>query len=375
MSTQSAPVIPPRPIRGHKEQRTAHTGNDIPRIPPRPMRRSDRSISPQRQDSFAPSPLNEPTFTVNHGSLVGMSHEFGLDASTSALPQRPPSVTLPSIGQEGNEYAAFFEKPVETSDQSHADIASSPATRNIGRDLELHAPKPALPTSSAKARIATVTRTDSNQAAAAGIGKTHHEDEKEPHTRLLKPKASFASQPSSASTERTSSTQPGDSESGIPEIGQRVPMYPNAGDVQAPSPSPFAHSTLLGGGGHHESQHRSSRHHVRTRSGREHFQGPPGSYGLHGHGTPVYDKFEKAWYDKHPEALEREEHGEYGPGIGGGRGPWALSREELDRLVRETATKGAGVGEFTAQQSTFRLKSTDSEQERLRLCWALRMRR
>lgn len=347
MSTQSAPIIPPRPIRGHKEQRPAHAGNDIPRIPSRPSRRTDRSISPQRRDSFAPSPLNEPSFTVNHASLAGTAHDFGLDVSGSAAPQRPPSVTLPSIGQEGNEYANFYEKPTETSDKSHPGATVSPATRNIGIELELHAPKPALPTSSAKARIATVTRTDSSQAAAVGIGKAHHDDDKDPHMRPLKAKASFTSHHSSASTERASSTQPGDSEHGIPEIGQRVPMYPHAGDVQAPSPSPFVHMAPFGGGaaGHHESQHRASRHHVRTRSGREHFHGPPGSYGLHGHGTLVYDKFEKAWYDKHPEALEREGHGEYGPGIGGGRGAWALSREELDRLVRETAAKGAGVGE------------------------------
>ncbi|KAI9792828.1 MAG: hypothetical protein M1816_001560 [Peltula sp. TS41687] len=354
MSTQSAPVIPPRLARINKEQRPARASNDIPRIPPRPARRSDRSISPQRQDSFAPSPLNEPNFAVNHRSLDGIAQKYVFDASASAVPQRPPSVTLPSIGQEGNEYAGFYEKPVDTSNQSQAGATSSPATRNVGVDLELHAPKPALPTSSAKARIATVTRTDSSQAAAVGIGKTHHDDDKDPHLRPLKAKASFASQHSLASAERASSTQPGDSEHGIPEIGQRVPMYPHAGDVQAPSPSPFMHNSPFGGGAgaYNEGQHRSSRHHLRTRSSREHFHGPPGSYGLHGHGTPAHDKFEKAWYDKHPEALEREEHGEYGPGIGGGRGAWALSREELDRLVRETAAKGVGVGTSPAVLGT-----------------------
>lgn len=347
MSTTSLPPIPPRPVRGQKEQqqRPSVAENDMPRIPPRPARRTDHSTSPQR-DSFAPSPLNEPKFVVHNGSLAAVLQDNGGDTSGSTLPPRPPSVTLPSIGQEGTEYASFYEKPVPSVDAADTDQTAKPATRNIGTDLELHAPKPALPTSSAEARVSTVTRTDSSQAAAAGIGKPH-EDDKDPHTRPLKARASFASHHSTASTERASSTQPGDSEQGIPEIGQRVPMYPHAGDVQAPSPAPYAYGSVgPGAGSQPEGQHRAGRHHGRTRSGRETFYGPPGSYGLHGHGTPIHDKFEKAWYEKHPDALGREGHGEYGPGLAGGRGAWALSREDLDRIVWETASKGAGVGKW-----------------------------
>ncbi len=314
------------------------TGAEVPLIPPRPAHRVDRSVSPNR-DSFARSPLNESSFAVN-----SKGHHNGLYRASFAARSVPAgsneaSVKLPSIGQEGVEYASFYENAADEPTSTQSDeVTSAPQTRNVGKDLELHAPKPALPTSSATARIATVTRTDSSQAAAVGLGKVAADD-RDPHLRSLRAKASFTSHDSSTPLERVSSTQSaGDGEQGIPEIGQRVPMYPNAGDVQAPSPSPFGPSG--------EGYHRAGRHHGRTRSGREHFLGPPGSYGLHGHGTTVHDRFEKAWYEKHPEALEREEHGEYGPGIGGGRGEWALSREDLDRIVRETASRGAGVGEF-----------------------------
>ena len=316
----------------------------LPTVPPRPARMRQRSMSPHR-DTFALSPLSQTFSAPSNPSQPSVLYGHGENTSSSSLPQRPPSVTLPSIGQEGSEYESILDEQAE-SRESPAATGTNPAdpreTRNVGDDIKLHAPKPALPTSSAKARIATVTRTDSQQAAAAGIGKAHGDDS-EPHARPLKARASFASQNSSASTERPASTQPSENEHGIPEIGQRVPMYPNAGDVQAPSPSPFAQQAPSGIGFYNDGQHRPGRHHSRTRSGKEQLL-PPGSYGLHGHGTPVQDRFEKAWYEKHPEALEREEHGEYGPGIGGGRGEWALSSDDLNKIVRETASRGAGLG-------------------------------
>ncbi|KAI9887314.1 MAG: hypothetical protein M1823_000830 [Watsoniomyces obsoletus] len=347
MSAPSVPSVPPRPARMPKEPpRSVTMGAEIPLIPPRPAHRIDRSASPNG-DSFAPSPLNESSFVVNHKG--NHNDLYRASFANLALPtgSNEPSVKLPSIGQEGVEYANFYENAAAAEELAAAqsdEVTSAPQTRNVGEDLELHAPKPGLPTSSAKARIATVTRTDSSQAAAMGLGKIAGDD-RDPHLRPLRAKASFTSHDSSTPLERVSSTQSaGDGEQGIPEIGQRVPMYPNAGDVQAPSPSPFlTGGSTPGFGPSGEGQHRGVRHHARTRSGREHFHAPPGSYGLHGHGTTVHDRFEKAWYEKHPEALEREEHGEYGPGIGGGRGEWALSREDLDRIVRETASRGAGV--------------------------------
>ncbi|MCJ1386843.1 hypothetical protein MMC17_009971 [Xylographa soralifera] len=337
------PQIPPRPNRAQVHQTSTTTMLEPPKVPPRPsQRRVDRSESPHR-DSFARSPLNEAPLAINHGNIsTGLHSRNGPNASNSSLslPARPPSVSLPSIGQEGNEYAELaYEEPGTT-----LESGSPTQTRNVGSDLPLYAPKPSLSTSSAKARIATVTRTDSSQAAAIGIGEAatpSQADDKDPYTRSLNPRESFSSTRSSASTERPSSTQV-DDEHGIPEIGQRVPMYPNAGDVQAPSPSPYSQNHPSGIGFHNDGS--KPRHHGRRSSVKEVFLGPPGSYGLHGHGMANSDKFEKAWYDKHPDALVREESGQYGPGIGGGRGEWAMSSEDLNKIVRDTASRGAGFG-------------------------------
>lgn len=271
-------------------------------------------------------------------------HNQNVPISNMDLPQRPPSVSLPSIGQEGNEYAdiGYKEEPSVTKPEGSGNEPQE--TRNVGSDLPLHAPRPSFSNSTAKARVATVTRTDSTQAAAVGIGKASSSvDDKDPQDRILKPRVSFRTA-SSASTERPGSAQPED-DRGIPEIGQRVPMYPDAGDVQAPSPSPFQQQLPAGVGFHNSGIQKPPRHHRRTPSGREIL--PPGSYGMHGHGVPSTDHFEKTWYEKHPEALEREEHGQYGPGIGGSRGEWALSSDDLNKLVRETSSKqGQGCSDL-----------------------------
>jgi hypothetical protein len=307
----------------------------MPKIPPRPTnRRHGRSISPNL-DSFARSPLNEAplAFTLGNNSLPNLSQ----NALTADV---PPNLTLPSIGQEGSEYANIFEN----GDTKPSESQSQPEERNIGSDLKLHAPKPSLP-SSAKAGVTTVTRTDSDHAATAGDGKARSTpgDDNDPHSRPLRTKTSFAS---NISIERPSSTQPGESGYGIPEIGQRVPMYPNAGDVQAPSPSPYQQSFAPGIGFQNDGPGRPGRHHGRTRSGRG-FDNPPGSYGLHGHGVTSESKFEKAWYEKHPDMLEKEQ-GEYGPGIGGrGRkGEWVLTSDELNKLVKDTPSRAVGTGQL-----------------------------
>ena len=263
MST-AIPQIPPRPTRAQDHTSAGNSlGSDIPKIPPRPAnRRLDRSVSPHHE-SFARSPLNETPFLANHGSQ-GKSNLYNsgsANASNSDLPARPASVVLPSIGQEGNEYSEIFEVPGE--------LGTSPTqTRNIANDLKLHAPKPSLPTSSAKQRVSAVTRTDSGQAAAFGIGKASSDD-KDPASRSLKAKASFASQASNSTERRPSSP---DSEHGIPEIGQRVPMYPDAGDVQAPSPAPFAQVYEKGIGFYNDGS--KPRHHGRRTSARGH-DNPP----------------------------------------------------------------------------------------------------
>ena len=321
---------------------------DVPKIPPRPGRRAvDQSRSPNR-DSFPRSPLNDLPLSTDLGNKSGSLYSNNNGSGSNLdLPRRPPSVSLPSVGQEGNEYADINYSKVEDSAFDQESSEKEPEqTRNVGSDLPLHAPRPSFSSSTAKARVSAVTRTDSNQAAAAGIGKASTpilSDDKNPYSRSLKSRTSFSQTGSSAPTERPSS-QAGDSDHGIPEIGQRVPMYPDAGDVQAPSPSPYSQTFPSGIGFHNDGRQKPGRHHDRTRSGKEVFHGPPGSYGLHGHGVQHTDRFEKAWYDKHPDALLREENGLYGPGIGGSRGEWALSSDDLNKIVRETASRGAGFG-------------------------------
>ncbi|KAL4786139.1 altered inheritance of mitochondria protein 21 [Aspergillus varians] len=313
MTTQTGPVVPPRPTRSPLDKAAA---TDMPKIPPRPSNRIDRAVSPMNSN-YAPSPLNEPP----NGST--MSRTVSND-----LPPRPPSVTIPSLGQEGIEY-----QDLEIGDASDSHQATPAETRNVATDLKLHAPRPSLPTSSAKAQVQAVTRTDSSQAAAAGFGTTgspvQDEQSERPTRSIYSIQGSRAA--SSASVDRPVSIH--DEELGIPEIGQRVPMLAYAGDVQAPSPSPYLEQPTQ----------RSGRGHNRTRSGRE-ASLPPGSYGLHGHGVPANDKFEKAWYDKHPDEYVKVEKGQYGSGVGTPRPDWALSSDDLNKIVRGSAVTGSGLG-------------------------------
>ena len=258
------------------------------------------------------------------------------------LPKRPSSVSLPTIGQEGNEYADMDTLPrgraAAGNEEAVVDPTNQPQqTRIVAGDLPLHAPKPSFTKETAKQKVAPVTRTDSSHAAALGIGKPPTPSGSADYAQ--KRQVSFRP-PSSASTERPSSAVY-EEEQGIPEIGQRVPMHPDAGDVQAPGTTPLPQSPV--GIGFHNSGHsKPHKHHRRTASGRE--VHPPGSYGLHGHGAHSVDRFEQQWYEKHPEVLEKEE-GEYGPSIGTHRGEWALSSADLNKLVRETA------GEFSGWRS------------------------
>ncbi|KAJ5721752.1 uncharacterized protein N7483_009686 [Penicillium malachiteum] len=341
MSTQAAPVVPPRPARSPQPRSSLET----PGIPPRPVsHRIDRSVSPMR-NNYAPSPFNEwsgPSMTRT------ISNE---------IPQRPPSVTIPSLGEEGIEYA---DLNVANVPESHEHAA--PKTRNVSSDLKIHAPRPSLPTSSAKAKVQVVTRTDSRQAAAAGLGRNSESspalDESERISRTSHSRASGSrAESSTASSDRRLSAQLGE------EHGFRVPMYPNAGDVQAPSPSPYLD----------QGSQRPGRNHHRTRSARDSSL-PPGSYGLHGHGVQHADKFEKAWYEKHPDEYVKEE-GQYGPGVGTPRPDWALSSDDLNKIVRSPGlsgpTKGASpavigtpeeeVGYLASDEYTHRMASPPPE--------------
>lgn len=293
-------------------------------------------------DRYARSPLHDLPLSrpiTQDGDAGGLSSS-SRNASSSHLPQRAPSVSLPSVGQEGTEYADVDYSAIDDTPAKDTALSEPVEKRNVAGDLPLHAPKPSFSDSTAKNRVSTVTRTDSTQAAAAGIGKATTptiipDDSISSHEHLSKQKVAFRSD-SAFSAERPSSAMT-DDEHGIPEIGQRVPMYPDAGDVQAPSPAPVQSQFPVGIGFHNSGQTKPHKHHRRTPSGREIV--PPGSYGMHGHGLQAADHFEREWYAKHPDALQREEHGEYGPGIGGGRGSWAMSSDDLNKLVYDTASK------------------------------------
>ncbi|KAK3292583.1 uncharacterized protein B0H64DRAFT_232004 [Chaetomium fimeti] len=303
-ATTKPPVIPPRPSKAQDQTLT-------PMIPPRPTNRRLRSVSPN-PDRFAPSPLNEPGFLSKSPKPSNLGP---LGTHDDEPIHRPNSVELPSVGEEGKEYAAIADETRSSEDTS----ADPEQTRTVAEDLKLHAPKPSLPASSAKQRVQAVTRTDSERAASFGIGRASSAEDSTPalpSNRSLKKKASTASQLSG--TERDI-----DDEQGIPEIGQQVPMYRNAGDVQAPSPAP---STSEGSKGRH----------VRKTSA--HGNPPPGSYGLHGHGAAPQDKLEKAYYEKHPDLLKKE----HMPHHYDRPNDYSMSQNDLNKIVKETASRGSG---------------------------------
>lgn len=319
------PSIPPRPSRS--QNNPAPAGQlDTPKVPPRPSRGLNRSVSPGG-DRNAPSPFNDPTY--RHGPPPEKGSRLSVE-----LPARPPSVSLPSLGEEGNEYASFedLSKTLTNESQPHG---SPQHTTAIAGDLPLHAPKASVPASTAKSRIQTVTRTDSSQAEAAGFGKQlAPEDKSGPASKSGRSGSSMGSRPSSIFNDKD--------EHGIPEIGVQVPMFRGAGDVQAPSPAPFAQQS--GGGAPGIFNKPGGRHHGRTKSGREIFTGPPGSYGLHGHGKISQDAFEQKWYEKHPDDLKREKAGEYGPHIQENRKDYHWASGNLDQLVHTPS--GVGFGKY-----------------------------
>ncbi|EXJ87795.1 hypothetical protein A1O1_04722 [Capronia coronata CBS 617.96] len=324
MSAQVVPSIPPRPTRAQQAS-AAQGANQLPEIPPRPVnKRLERSVSPGH---FPRSPLNDPWNTNNARQKA--------NDQTEAMPRRPSVQHLPSLGQEGMEYGEIMEQASQPPSASDPPAESAAQTRNIAQDLTLHAPKPSLPKSSAAAQIQAVTRTDSQQAAQHGIGKSSTPGQEEGDgLGRVRTRTSFSRPSSTVGNERRSSIY--GEESGPAEIGIRVPINPLLGDVQAPTPGMTPAHT--GENGAYRKLH--------SRSKSRDVYNPPGSYGLHGHGVIPQDRFEKDWYAKHPEAAHHEEttgHGVY-ESIGSGRGSFALSSDDLNKIVRETAIRGAGFG-------------------------------
>ena len=289
----------------------------MPKVPPRPInKRLERSMSPSA-DRFAPSPLNEGIVNKS-ASASNYSSTYGrLDPSDDPI-DRSGSVPMPSVGEEGMEYSAVADEMKRDEEITGNSRPTSPEqTRMVAEDLKLHAPKPSLPAHSAKQRVAVVTRTDSDKAASFGIGRPSFEDRASSRDGVKKKSSSVFSTNSDLGHQT-------DDDHGIPEIGQRVPMNPDLGDVQAPSPAPGTEGT--------------KRNHVRKLSARNL---PPGSYGLHGHGVQPQDNLDKTWYQRHPEQLERE----HSTPLHDRQNDFAMSSADLNKLVRASAGRAAGSGE------------------------------
>ena len=325
----------------------------MPEVPPRPFRKLDPS--PIRETR---SPLNELPNPMGSLGLMGKKRSQN-NLFTPEVPPRPSIQTIPSIGQEGSEYASFDQLPADAHGVESTKFDAPEQTRNVSSNMPLHAPKASVPQSTAKSRIETVTGTDSTQAAAMGIGKAKPADDvhklapdsssslsrvstkADEITRVqtepqLKTKTSFnRSTPSLHATSRPGSMfNEGNHEQGIPEIGMQIPLYPNAGDVQAPSPAPTQSQFTPGIGFFNDG---SARAHSRRKSSRQEF-GPPGSYGLHSHGQDPQDQFERDWIAKNPDRAVIEGYTAYG----NQRPETALTSAELNKLVNQNLDVGMG---------------------------------
>ncbi|TQS38884.1 hypothetical protein Golomagni_00598 [Golovinomyces magnicellulatus] len=232
---------------------------------------------------------------------------------------RPPSVNLPSLGEEGIEYDDVYIA-LENETELQTKIL------NNSNDFTHHAPKSTLSCSSAVM--------DSPMTNHTGYNMT---SEKENSTDSISRKEDPQSGSNSQSFTRAGRSIPNlSNELGIPQIGQYVPMNPNAGDVQAPPPSIGLHVAM---GATLNENGAQMRNHTRKLSGRDK-DIPSDSYGRFGHGIIIpQDRFDKAYYKKHPELLKKET-GFYGDV----RPEWAMSSEDLNKIVRDTASHGIGVG-------------------------------
>lgn len=298
------PTIPPRPAKG--QDKKVDDAKAPPKIPPRPTRNLERKIS---EDRFAPSPLNEGFPKQPRSNRLASDEVDKFSSEPRDVPDRPSSVAMPSLGEEGAEYAAVTDELQEPEDPEQ--------TRTVGGDMELHAPKPSLPVQSAKQRVAAIARIDSDKVASSlGVGKPLGDDSLTTSPKIKK------------STTSALSTEDGrdiDEEHGIPEIGQRVPMDPRVGDVQAPSPAVESRSPELG---------KSEKGNRRPSSRGADY------YGRHGHGIVTSDRLEKEYYQKHPEELQKELARPYHER----QNDYAMSRNELNEIIRDTADRGSGLG-------------------------------
>lgn len=339
----STPHVPPRPQRNQAK-------NETPLIPPRPIRNTDSS-----PDRATRSPLNFPPTSLGNNSQARSGRTSG------EMPRRPPSVSLPDIGHEGDEYSSFDQLPAE------AHGVSVDGAKTVSADLPMHQPRASVPQSTAKRQIHTVTSTDSTQAAAAGIGRSRPADDvhkmppqdgttspmrrvtsNEPRRppsidQSLRAKASFnrsssSLQPLERATSRPGSIHGGDDhEHGIPEIGRQIPLNRWAGDAQAPSQGTAMSQHAPGIGFFNDG---SSKNHHRKRSSRHEF-GPPDSYGIR-HDQDHQDQFEQEWIRKHPQEAVKEGYlVQHLP-----KPETALTSDQLNRMIH-----GDFAGKIIAKQT------------------------
>ncbi|KAM0741003.1 hypothetical protein ACQRIT_003860 [Beauveria bassiana] len=314
MSASSPPVVPARPSKSPSTE--SQQAAEAPKIPTRPIKKSNEKSVLSSSDRFAQSPLHGGVqLKSQRPTSSSSSHD---QSSTLNEPiNRPASVSLPSLGEEGLEYGAL-DKPHE------AQLGSAHQTRTVGDNLKLHAPKPSLPPDSAKQQIMAVTRTDSDKVASLGLGQFTQRRDRTPS------RDSKNRRPSSTLSTHSDHGNHTDDEHGIPKIGQRVPMNSHLGDVQAPSPAP----------------EEGKRHHSRKHSARNL---PPGSYGLHGHGVDPQDKLEKAYYEKHPELVGKHKKHQIHDHR---QSDYAMSSNDLNRMVRDTARRRPTSGFYNEAAST-----------------------
>lgn len=181
-------------------------GIDPPKAPSRPNDKTlARSISPN-QDKYARSPLNEASLNLNKNKTENQTSA----ASSARLSDTEfchlLSVKLPSIGQEGTEYADVYKNQDEN-------LNKLPIKNNcINSIYQFDDPESTCQDSEVESLITTMAHTDSSKDSV--MTNTSQSIETDPQI-----------------SEISKNTQ------GIPQIGLFVPMYPNAGDVQAPSQS------------------------------------------------------------------------------------------------------------------------------------------
>lgn len=283
-----------------------------------------------------------------------MANRLAPRRTSQDLPRRPPSVSLPDLGHEGDEYSSFDQLPPEAHGVSVEKDEDNEQTRNVAADLPMHQPRASVPQSTATKNISKVTDTDSTTAAGLGIGRARPADDvhklppgdaspsrvtrvtgstrRAPSTEppnILRTKASFNRSTPTLGLERQTS-RPGsvygdDAEHGIPEIGQQIPLNRFAGDAQAPTPGGGQSAHAPGIGFFNDG---STKHHKKRHSRQEFLTHD--SYGLE-HDENHADQFEKEWMKKHPQEAAKEHYSRHLP-----RPETAMTSDQLNRLIHSS---------------------------------------